>query len=59
MENPPKKFFRMTPDKEVRLKGAYIVKCTGCKKDADGRIEEIYCEYDLSRRAVCREACAR
>lgn len=46
MENPPKKFFRMTPDKEVRLKGAYIVKCTGCKKDTDGRIEEIYCEYD-------------
>ena len=46
MENPPKKFFRMTPDKEVRLKGAYIVKCTGCKKDADGNIEEIYCEYD-------------
>lgn len=46
MENPPKKFFRMTPDKEVRLKGAYIVKCTGCKKDADRRIEEIYCEYD-------------
>ena len=46
MENPPKKFFRMTPDKEVRLKGAYIVKCTGCKKDTDGNIEEIYCEYD-------------
>lgn len=46
MENPPKKFFRMTLDKEVRLKGAYIVKCTGCKKDADGNIEEIYCEYD-------------
>ncbi len=46
MENPPKKFFRMTPDKEVRLKGAYIVKCTGCKKDADGNVEEIYCEYD-------------
>ena len=46
MENPPKKFFRMTPDKEVRLKGAYIVKCTGCKKNADGNIEEIYCEYD-------------
>ena len=46
MENPPKKFFRMTPDKEVRLKGAYIVKCTGCKKDADGNIEESYCEYD-------------
>ena len=38
MENPPKKFFRMTPDKEVRLKGAYIVKCMGCKKDADGNL---------------------
>ena len=46
MENPPKKFFRMTPGGEVRLKGAYIVKCTGCKKDADGNVEEIYCEYD-------------
>ena len=51
MENPPKKFFRMTPDKEVRLKGAYIVKCTGCKKDADGRIEEIYCEYDTESKS--------
>ena len=46
MENPPKKFFRMTPGNEVRLKGAYIVKCTGCKKDDNGQIEEIYCEYD-------------
>ena len=46
MENPPKKYFRMTPGKEVRLKGAYILTCTGCKKDADGNIEEIYCEYD-------------
>lgn len=46
MENPPKKYFRMTPGKEVRLKAGYIVKCTGCKKDADGNIEEIYCEYD-------------
>ncbi|MDE7380637.1 MAG: glutamine--tRNA ligase/YqeY domain fusion protein [Muribaculaceae bacterium] len=46
MENPPKKFFRMTPGKEVRLKGAYIVKCTGCKKDNDGNITEIYAEYD-------------
>lgn len=46
MENPPKKFFRMTPGNEVRLKGAYIVKCTGCKKDESGNIEEIYCEYD-------------
>ena len=46
MEDAPKKFFRMTPGQEVRLKNAYIVKCTGCKKDADGNIEEIYAEYD-------------
>ena len=46
MENPPKKFFRMIPGNEVRLKGAYIVKCTGCKKDENGNIEEIYCEFD-------------
>ena len=46
MEEAPKKFFRMTPGQEVRLKSAYIVKCTGCKKDAEGNIEEIYCEYD-------------
>ncbi|MBR6248113.1 MAG: glutamine--tRNA ligase, partial [Muribaculaceae bacterium] len=46
MEEPPKKFFRMTPGKEVRLKGAYIVMCTGCTKDADGNITEIQCTYD-------------
>ena len=46
MEEAPKKFFRMTTGQEVRLKSVYIVKCTGCKKDADGKIEEIYCEYD-------------
>ena len=46
MEDAPKKFFRMTPGKEVRLKNAYIVMCTGCKKDANGNIEEIYAEYD-------------
>ena len=46
MEDAPKKFFRMTPDKEVRLKNAYIVKCTGCKKDDAGNIVEIYAEYD-------------
>ncbi len=46
MENAPSKFFRMTPGKEVRLKNAYIVMCTGCKKNADGGIEEIYAEYD-------------
>lgn len=46
MENPPKKFFRLSPDKEVRLKGAYIIKCTGCNKDAEGNITEILAEYD-------------
>lgn len=51
MENPPKKFFRMTPGGEVRLKGAYIVKCTGCKKDADGNVEEVYCEYDADTKS--------
>ncbi len=46
MEEAPKKFFRMTPGKEVRLKNAYIIMCTGCKKNANGEIEEIYAEYD-------------
>ena len=46
MEDAPKKFFRMTPGREVRLKNAYIVKCTGCKKDDNGNVVEIYCEYD-------------
>lgn len=46
MEDAPKKFFRMTPGKEVRLKNAYIIMCTGCKKDENGNIEEIYAEYD-------------
>ena len=51
MENPPKKFFRMSPDKEVRLKGAYIIKCTGVKKDENGEIEEIYATYDPETRS--------
>lgn len=46
MEDAPKKFFRMTPGKEVRLKNAYIIKCTGCTKDAEGNIVEIQAEYD-------------
>ena len=46
MEDAPKKFFRMTPGKEVRLKNAYIVMCTGCTKDAEGNIIEIQAEYD-------------
>ena len=46
MEDAPKKFFRMTPGREVRLKNAYIVKCTGCTKDENGNIIEIQAEYD-------------
>ncbi|MCD8136816.1 MAG: glutamate--tRNA ligase family protein, partial [Parabacteroides gordonii] len=46
MEDAPKKFFRMTPGQEVRLKNAYIVKCTGCKKNDAGEVVEVYCEYD-------------
>ena len=46
MEDAPKKFFRMSPGREVRLKNAYIVKCTGCTKDAEGNIIEIQAEYD-------------
>lgn len=51
MENPPKKFFRMTPGKEVRLKGAYIVNCTGVKKNDNGEIEEIYATCDFDTRS--------
>lgn len=51
MEDAPKKFFRMVPGKEVRLKNAYIVKCTGCKKAADGTIEDVYAEYDPTSRS--------
>lgn len=47
MENPPKKFFRLSKDKEVRLKGAYIIRCTDFRKNPDtGIIEEIYATYD-------------
>lgn len=47
MEDPPKKFFRLGPEREVRLKGGYIIKCTGFKKDeSTGEVEEIYCTYD-------------
>lgn len=51
MEDAPKKYFRMTPGQEVRLKNAYIVKCTGCKKNAEGEIEEVYCEYDFNTKS--------
>ncbi|MEA1885839.1 MAG: glutamine--tRNA ligase/YqeY domain fusion protein [Bacteroidota bacterium] len=47
MEDPPRKFFRLGPEREVRLKGGYIVKCTGYRKDEKtGDIVEIHCEYD-------------
>lgn len=45
MEEPPKKFFRLGPDKMVRLKGAYIIKCDGFEKDAAGNITEVHCTY--------------
>ena len=46
MEDAPKKFFRLSPGKEVRLKNAYIIKCTGCKKDEEGNVVEVFAEYD-------------
>ena len=47
METPPQKFFRLAPGTEVRLKGAYIIKCEGFKKNQiSGAIEEVYCTYD-------------
>lgn len=51
MEEAPKKYFRLTPGKEVRLKNAYIVKCTGCRKDAAGNVEEVFAEYDPTSRS--------
>ena len=51
MEDAPKKFFRMSIDKEVRLKNAYIVKCTGCTKDENGNIIEIQAEYDSTSKS--------
>jgi len=46
MEDPPKKFFRMAPGREVRLRYAYLVTCTGITKNDDGKITEIRCTYD-------------
>ena len=45
MEDPPRKFFRLGPDRYVRLRGGYIIKCVGFDKDADGKVTEIRCEY--------------
>ncbi len=56
MEDAPKKYFRLTPGNEVRLKNAYIVKCTGCKKDENGNVIEVYAEYDAQTRSGMPEA---
>ncbi len=56
MENAPKKYFRLTEGKEVRLKSAYIIKCTGCKKDDEGNIVEVYAEYDPQTKSGMPEA---
>lgn len=50
MEDPPKKYYRLFPGNEVRLKGAYVVRCTGCRKDGDGRVAEVMAEYDPASR---------
>ncbi len=50
MDEPVKGYFRLFPGGEVRLKGTYVVKCTGCKKDAEGNVTEVYAEYDPATR---------
>lgn len=50
MEEPVRKYFRLFPGNEVRLKTTYIVKCTGCKKDENGKVIEVYAEYDENSR---------
>ncbi len=50
MEEPFKKYQRLYPGNEVRIKSAYIVKCTGCKKDDNGKVVEVYAEYDPETR---------
>jgi len=50
MEDPPKKFFRLSPGREVRLRWAYFITCTGVVKDSSGTITEIHCTYDPATR---------
>jgi glutaminyl-tRNA synthetase len=50
VENAPKKYFRLTPGQEVRLRYAYYVTCTGCVKDAAGNVTEVHCNYDPDSR---------
>jgi glutaminyl-tRNA synthetase len=51
MEVPPRKFFRLRPDGEVRLRNAFIIKCIDLIKDSDGNVTEIHCEYDPDSRS--------
>ena len=50
MEEPAKKYFRLFPGNEVRLKSAYVVRCESCKRDADGNVTEVYATYDPDSR---------
>jgi len=56
MEDPPRKFFRLGPGREVRLKSAYIIKCEDYKKDENGEVIEVYCTYDEATRSGGPEA---
>lgn len=56
MDDPPKKFFRLGPGREVRLKSAYIIKCEDFKKDANGEVVEVHCTYDEATRSGGPEA---
>lgn len=51
MIDPPKKFFRLAPDKEVRLKGAYVIHCESYEMDENGEVKTIYCTYDAETRS--------
>jgi glutaminyl-tRNA synthetase len=50
LEDAPKKYYRLTPGREVRLRYAYLVTCTGAVRDADGRVVEVHCTYDPATR---------
>ena len=54
MEEPPKKFFRLAPGREVRLKGAYIIKCEDVVKDENGNVVELLCSVDLDQQIRLR-----
>jgi glutaminyl-tRNA synthetase len=56
MEDPPDKFFRLGPGREVRLKSAYIIRCTDYRKDGQGNVVEVYCTYDKATRSGGPEA---